>query len=102
MPENPFLPVVTKSFASKHLAFDRHEIERLAAEALFEVVTPAGTFRMSRAEFEAAFPEVTSSVSYTELGEYHFPRIPYKAFRFLVRPADTVEGEAAPSEDPLV
>ena len=72
-------------YASNHLTFRRDMIDALRDEEIFEVATPAGRFRMSRADFYAHFPEVTGSSSYRDLGEYHYPMIPYKAFRFLVR-----------------
>jgi hypothetical protein len=72
-------------YAAKHLEFRRDTIEPLPVTAVFEVDTPAGRFRMTKAEFHANFPEIVSSVSYRERGLYHYPMIPYKAFRFLVQ-----------------
>lgn len=45
---------------------------------------------MTRADFYATFPEVVSSSSYRDRGLYHYPMIPYKAFRFLVRETKSV------------
>lgn len=50
---------------------------------MFEIETPAGTFRMTKGQFHADFPEIVASVSYRDLGLYHYPMIPYKAFRYL-------------------
>lgn len=72
-------------YSSSHLSFRRDLIEPLADDDVFEVATPAGRFRMTRAEFHATFPEVVTSSSYRDRGLYHYPMIPYKAFRFLVR-----------------
>lgn len=76
---------VANVYASNHLTFRRDLIDRLGDEDIFEVATPAWRFRMSRADFYSQFPEVTGSSSYRDLGQYHYPMIPYKAFRFLVR-----------------
>ena len=73
------------NYVTNHLEFRRDTIEPLDDDATFEVGTPAGSFRMTKAEFHATFPEIVSSVSYRDLGLYHYPMIPYKAFRFLVR-----------------
>ena len=72
-------------YTATHLEFRRDTIEPLPGDAVFEIDTPAGVFRMTKAEFHAQFPEIVSSVSYRDLGLYHYPMIPYKAFRFLVR-----------------
>jgi len=76
---------VANGYASNHLTFRRDLIDALGDDEFFEVTTPAGRFRMSRGDFYSQFPEVTVSSSYRDLGEYHYPMIPYKAFRFLVR-----------------
>jgi uncharacterized protein (DUF1697 family) len=73
------------AYEAKHLTFRRDPIDALRNEELFEVITPAGRFRMSRGDFYTQFSEVANSSSYRQLGEYHYPMIPYKAFRFLVR-----------------
>jgi hypothetical protein len=70
-------------------------IESLADQELFEVCTPAGKFRMTRADFERDFAEVAASASYRDLGEYHYPMIPYKAFRFLQREEKAARSSAA-------
>jgi hypothetical protein len=73
------------TYVTNHLEFRRDTIEPLDDDAVFEVATPAGSFRMTKAEFHSNFPEIVSSISYRDLGLYHYPMIPYKAFRFLVR-----------------
>jgi len=72
-------------YEANRLEFRRDAIEPLSDDATFEVATPAGSFRMTKQDFHACFPEIVSSVSYRDLGLYHYPMIPYKAFRFLVR-----------------
>lgn len=72
-------------YAATRLEFRRDAIEPLSNGAPFEVETPAGLFRMTKAEFYEQFPEIARGVSYRERGCYFYPMIPYKAFRFLVR-----------------
>jgi hypothetical protein len=76
---------VSNGIKDNHLTFRRDLIEPLADTDAFEVCTPAGKFRMTRADFYAQFPEVVNSSSYRDRGMYQYPMIPYKAFRFLVR-----------------
>ena len=71
------------NYSATHLEFRRDSIEPLLDDGVFDIETPAGTFRMSKADFHAHFPEIVSSVSYRDLGLYHYPMIPYKAFKFL-------------------
>lgn len=65
------------------MEFRRDTIEPLSHDTMFEIETPAGTFRMTKGQFHADFPEIVASVSYRDLGLYHYPMIPYKAFRYL-------------------
>jgi hypothetical protein len=87
MPETNHLNPVTPltSYQAPRLSFRAPVISTLGDDDVFEVATPMGRFRMSRRDFESTFPEALNSVSYREQGEYQFPRIPYKAFRFFVR-----------------
>lgn len=59
-------------------------IEALDDSDYFEVVTPVGTFRLSKLEFYRDFPNVTRSRSYREAGIYHYPTVPGKAERYRV------------------
>ena len=70
-----------------YLTFRRDEIDPLADSDVFEVAASGGRirFRMTRADFYAQFPEAAASSSFREKGLYHYPLIPYKAYRFLVR-----------------
>ena len=86
-----------RKYSANHLEFRSAVIEALPDEGVFEVETPAGNFRMTKAEFHATFPEIVSSVSYRDQGAYHYPKIPYKVFRFLVR--DKKGGTAASSSE---
>ena len=60
-------------------------LKQLPKNSSFEIATPAGRFRMTRGELYAQFADVVGSSSYRDLGQYHYPMIPYKAFSFLVR-----------------
>ncbi len=73
--------------AGEHLTFLREVIDPLSDTDVFEVIASKGRirFRMTRADFYSQFPEAASSASYRETGKYHYPVIPYKAYRFLVR-----------------
>ena len=82
---DPCADIAQPNYSATHLEFRRDTIEPLPTEAVFEVETPAGIFRMTKGEFHSEFPEIVSSVSYRDLGLYHYPMIPYKAFRFLTR-----------------
>ncbi len=95
----PGITDVASVYSSSHLTFRRDLIEPLADADWFEVLTPAGKFRMTRADFHANFAEVVNSSSYRDRGQYHYPMIPYKAFRFLVReekpPTPAADGSVA-------
>lgn len=81
-------------YASDHLTFRRDIIDPLSDQDSFEIVTPAGRFRMTRGELYEQFAEVVGSSSYRDLGQYHYPMIPYKAFRFLVREDKATNGRS--------
>lgn len=87
---DPGAEMAQPNYSATHLEFRRDTIEPLQDDATFEIETPAGTFRFSKAEFHQHFPEIVSSVSYRDLGLYHYPMIPYKAFRFLVHESKTM------------
>jgi hypothetical protein len=59
-------------------------IEPLAMADRFCIVTPVGTFVFSKKEFYEGFPRVVASASYRVGGQYHFPKAPLRAMRFLV------------------
>lgn len=82
---DPGAEMAQQKYEANHLEFRRDTIEPLPEDAVFEIGTPAGTFRMTKREFHAHFPEIVTGVSYRDLGLYSYPMIPYKAFQFLVR-----------------
>lgn len=78
-PESP----AVEYFAGR-LTFKRDVIESLSDSERFRVVTPAGVFQMTKAEFHSAFPGVIKSASYRDKGIYHYPRSPKAAEPFRI------------------
>jgi hypothetical protein len=70
-------------YQSKRLTFRRDPIAALASGGLMTIATPHGTFEMTKSQFEADFPNVVSSESYTKNGVYHYPTVPEKAKKYL-------------------
>ena len=46
------------------------------------MVTPEGTFRMTKADFYRDFAGVVRTASYREKGIYHYPKVPRSAVRY--------------------
>jgi hypothetical protein len=69
-------------YHSTRLSFRREIIEALSEDQSFRIVTPLGSFQMTRAQMRSAFPNVVKSVSYQENGVYHYPTLPQKADQF--------------------
>lgn len=57
-----------KSYSSSRLNFKRDVIESLASDEMFDVQTPEGCFRFTRAPFEAEFPKAIITASYLKRG----------------------------------
>ena len=70
------------SYEFSRLGFKADVIEPLAAGDRFRVVTPEGTYEMTKADFYRDFANVVASMSYRERGLYHYPRTPEKAFKY--------------------
>ena len=94
---DPGAEMAQPNYTATHLEFRRDTIEPLPENSAFKIETPAGTFRLTKAEFHAHFPEIVSSFSYHVFGLYHYPMIPYKAFRFLVHDSKTLAAGAGAS-----
>ena len=77
------MPQRVERYTYGRLCFRRDVIERLGMDDAFEVRTPVGTFRMTRQEFEDAFPHILDTRSWAK-GIYHYPRVPSKAEAFRV------------------
>jgi hypothetical protein len=72
------------SYSASRLLFKADVIERLADSERFRVVTPEGSYEMSKADFVRAFPKVRETKSYRESRIYHYPKVPAAAAEFLV------------------
>jgi hypothetical protein len=80
MSDNPHV-----SYRSTQLHFKASIIEPLADDNVFEIQTPDATWRMTKAQFYSAFPNVVASESYAGARrEYFYTKPPRKADRFLV------------------
>ena len=73
-------PAVTYTFS--RLCFKASKIEPLQPDEAFRVVTPVGTFQMTKAEFYNTFPKVVESKSYAQSGLYHYPSVPQRALPY--------------------
>ena len=75
-------PAVVEYRATR-LHFRGEFIEPLGLDDAFRIVTPVGTFEMTKRDFYEVFANVTASVSYrTGSKHYHYPSMPSKAIRF--------------------
>lgn len=77
-------PTIVAEYMAGRLTFKRDVIEPLKEFDVFRVVTPHGTFQMTKADVYAAFPAVVRSRSYRDAGIYHYPRLPEAAKAFRV------------------
>jgi serine/threonine protein kinase len=92
---------VKLSYTKKRLHFIRPLIEDLKADEVFEIDCEAGTFRMSRAQFEDVFSNIPQTVSWEREGEYHSAQPPQKAMRFLIgEESEVLVGHKASAVDP--
>jgi len=71
------------SYEFSRLGFKADVIESLGPNDRFRIVTPEGTFEMTKADFYRDFPNVAASMSYRERGLYHYPRTPARALKYL-------------------
>jgi hypothetical protein len=78
-------------YAFSRLCFKANVIEPLSMSDRFGVVTPIGTFVFSKKEFYEEFPGVVASASYRVSGQYHFPKPPARAMRFVVDGNDNTD-----------
>ena len=70
------------TYEFSRLGFKADIIEPLRSSERFRVVTPVGTFEMTKAEFYRDFANVAASRSYRERGLYHYPVVPAKANKY--------------------
>jgi hypothetical protein len=76
------IPKRPVTYEATRLLFKADVIEPLASKDRFRVVTPAGTFEMTKADFYEVFENVVRSSSYRDRGIYHYPVAPRKAEQF--------------------
>ena len=74
----------TVVYEYKRFCFKASKIEPLQDDQAFKVVTPNGSFQMTKAEFYRAFPKVVISKSYSESGLYHYPSLPKSILPYKV------------------
>lgn len=75
----------TVSYTKTRLHFDANLIESLDWHDKFRIVTPHGTFELSKREFYETFSNVVKTSSYRRGKCYHYKKTPKKAEQFLVR-----------------
>jgi uracil-DNA glycosylase len=75
-------PAATYQYS--RLCFKADIIEPLSPLSQFRVVTPIGTFQMSKADFYQDFPNVVASTSYRLYRIYHYPTVPRVAWKYRV------------------
>jgi hypothetical protein len=75
---------VKVSYRASRLTFKRDCIEPLNWEDIFEVITPVGTYRFTKQDFYAEFPNIPKTESYRDRGSYHGKTLHLKAQRFRV------------------
>lgn len=80
-------PKVT--YSRTRLCFRADEIEPLDWDDRFRIVTPDGTFEMTKRDFYRDFPNVVASASYltgtratNSRREYHYWKTPIRAYRY--------------------
>ena len=79
---SPSQPIPTYEFS--RLGFKAGVIDPLRPGDRFRIVTPEGTFEMTKAEFYRDFDNVVRAMSYRDRGLYHYPTTPEKALMYLV------------------
>jgi len=67
------------------LRFKADVIEPVRDHDLSCVVTPVGTFQMTKAEVYRDFDNVVRSRGYRDRGLYHYPPVPDKALKYVQR-----------------
>lgn len=90
-PMSDGVEVLAASYSFSRLCFKANVIEPLTMSDRFGIVTPMGTFVFSKKEFYEEFPGVVASASYRVSGQYHFPKPPARAMRFVVDGNDNTD-----------
>lgn len=77
----------TIEYERTRLYFDADLIEPLNWDDVIRIITPEGTFRMTKRQFYDTFSNVVKTMSYRRRKHYHYPKTPEKALQFLLKPA---------------
>lgn len=72
------------TYRYSRLCFKADVIEPLDMDAEFCVITPVGSFKMTKREFYRTFPNVIKSKSYREGRLYHYRELPQIAMQFKI------------------
>jgi len=76
-------PSVTYPYS--RLCFIKKRIDPLSPDDQFRIVTPVGTFQMSKREFETDFAEVAFGDCYNvKVRRYHYRKLPSKAEKYRI------------------
>jgi hypothetical protein len=78
---------VAVEYRASRLTFKRDVIEALKDEQVFRIITPLGTFAMTKADVYRAFPKMVQTRSYRVDGVYHTKSLPSAIEEFRVRAA---------------
>jgi hypothetical protein len=76
--------VPKETYHFSRLCFRRDVIEPIGQSEAFRVITPVGTFQMTKSDFYRDFQNVVESRSYSQDGIYHYPKVPVRAERYRV------------------
>ena len=68
-------PAHVAEYRASRLTFKRDVIEALVEGEVFRIITPVGTFAMTRADVYRVFPKMVQTRSYREQGIYHTPSL---------------------------
>jgi hypothetical protein len=71
------------TYEYSRLCFKADLIEPLGEHEQFCVITPEGSFVMTKREFHKVFDNVVRTRSYRDGRIYHYPKTPQKAAPFL-------------------
>ncbi len=71
-------------YESTRLLFKAAVIEPLADDDIFHIVTPQGTFAMTKRTFRTDFRNVAESASYRAGGTYSYSTTPQRALQYLL------------------
>lgn len=85
------------AYESNRLLFRAAVIEGLQPDQPLCIITPMGTFKMTKADIHRVFDNVIRSSAYRDSGYYHYPTVPQKALPFLLTTAaaDTANAQAS-------